>query len=223
MLRSVDDQRVHRRHVDAGLDDGRAHQARRRHPPRNRSPPVSRVRLVHLTMGHGHPGLGDEIAQPSGNVSRCSGNPVVDEEHLAFTQELPADGLGDGTLVVFADIGQDRLPISRCGVCKHGQVPNAGECSSPVSAGWVWPLKVNTSTAVPPSADQFGVPDLAGSSGPQALQCLLVLDAEPLIFDRRSDQAQPLGISHVARTACRCVPMIRSTWPARGGLADHLP
>ena len=51
---------------------------------------------------------------------------MVDEENLAFTQQLPADRLCDSALVVLADIGQYRAPFGRRS-CDQGQVTQAGE------------------------------------------------------------------------------------------------
>ena len=51
---------------------------------------------------------------------------VVDEEHLAFAEQLAAERLGDGPVVVLADVGEDRLAVLGWGR-DHRQVPDAGE------------------------------------------------------------------------------------------------
>ena len=40
-------------------------------------------------------------------------HPVVHEEHLALAQQLAPDRLGDGAVVVLADVGEDRLAVLR--------------------------------------------------------------------------------------------------------------
>ena len=53
-------------------------------------------------------------------------HPVVHEEDLALAQQLAADGLGDGPVVVLADVGEDRLALGRRRV-EQREVADAGE------------------------------------------------------------------------------------------------
>ena len=120
----VHDEGVDRGHVDARLDDRRAHQ--------HVVGPVPEVEhhllegaLVHLAVGDRDPGLGHEIAQVGGHALDVV-HPVVDVEDLALAQQLAADRLGDGALVVLAHVGEDRLALRRRGRDER-QVPDAGQ------------------------------------------------------------------------------------------------
>ena len=75
----------------------------------------SSAALVHLAVGDGHPGLGHELADLGRHLVDVL-HPVVHEEDLALAEQLAADGLGDGPLVVLADVGEDRLAVDRRGV-----------------------------------------------------------------------------------------------------------
>ncbi len=68
----VDHQRVDGGHVDARLDDGRAHQHVVLALPEVEDDLLERA-LVHLPVGDGHPGLGGHLAHPVGRRRRCPG------------------------------------------------------------------------------------------------------------------------------------------------------
>ena len=108
---AVDDQGVDRGHVDAGLDDGRAHE-----DVVALLPEVEHHRLeaplVHLPVGDGHPRLGHQVAQVARHAVDVR-HPVVHVEHLALAQELAAEGLADRGGVVLADVGEDRATVGR--------------------------------------------------------------------------------------------------------------
>ena len=120
----VDDERVDRRHVDAGLDDRRADE----HvvvafPEVDHD--LLEASLVHLAVGDRDPRLGDQSAKLRGDALDVL-HPVVDVEDLALAQQLAPDRLGDGALVVLSDVGEDRLALRR----RRGdqrQVPDAGQ------------------------------------------------------------------------------------------------
>ena len=95
---AVDDERVHRRHVDARLDDRGAHEHVVLALPEVDHDLLERA-LVHLAVGDGDAGLGHQLAQLGGHVVDVA-HAVVDVEDLALAQQLAADGLGDGPLVV---------------------------------------------------------------------------------------------------------------------------
>ena len=67
-------------------------------------------------MRHADAGLGDELAQLLTDEVDVL-HPVVDEEHLALTQQLPPDRFGGGTIVELADVGEDGLAV--LGRCVH--------------------------------------------------------------------------------------------------------
>ena len=66
----VDDEGVDRRHVDAGLDDGRAHQHVVAALPEVEHHRLEAA-LVHLPVRDGHPRLGDQAAAPHAPRPRC--------------------------------------------------------------------------------------------------------------------------------------------------------
>ena len=71
------------------------------------------------------PGLGHELAQVLGDELDVL-HLVVHEEDLALAEQLAADGLGDGTIVVLADVGEDRLALLGWRVHQR-QIADAGE------------------------------------------------------------------------------------------------
>ena len=118
-------QGVDRRHVDPRLDDGGADE--------HVSLPIGEVEddllkgpFVHLPMRDGDSRLGDEGSDPPGRIVDVR-HPVVHEEHLALTQELASDGLGDSPLVGLPDIGQDRSTVGG-GRRDHRQIPDPRQC-----------------------------------------------------------------------------------------------
>ena len=79
--------------------------------------------LVHLPVCDRHPGLRHETSDlPRRRIDVC--DPVVDVEDLALSEQLASDGLGHGTLVGLADIGQDR-PTIHGWRGDHREVPDA--------------------------------------------------------------------------------------------------
>ena len=120
----VDDESVHRRHVDPGLDDRRADQ-----DVVGALPEVDHDLLegafVHLPVGDGDAGLRDERPEPGRDALDVL-HAVVDEEDLTLAEQLAADRLGDRALVVLTDVGEDRLALRRRRVDER-QVADAGE------------------------------------------------------------------------------------------------
>ena len=108
---ALDDERVHRRHVDARLDDRRAHEDVELAVPEVDDDLLERA-LVHLAVGDGDARLGHELAQAGGGVLDRA-HPVVDPEHLALAEQLAADRLDGDPLVVAADVREDRLAVGR--------------------------------------------------------------------------------------------------------------
>ncbi len=95
---ALDDEGVHRRHVDAALDDRRAHEHVVAALPEVDDDLLQRA-LVHLPVGDGDARLGHQLAQPAGgHVDRL--HPVVHPEHLALAEQLAADRLDGDALVV---------------------------------------------------------------------------------------------------------------------------
>ena len=78
----VDDERVHRRHVDARLDDRRAHQHVELALPEV-DDDLLEAALVHLPVRHRDPSLGHEVAD-TGRDLLDVGDAVVHEEDLAL-------------------------------------------------------------------------------------------------------------------------------------------
>ena len=76
-------------------------------------------------MGDRDARLGHQVAQLACDVLDV-GHAVVHEEHLALAQQLAADRLGHGPLVVLADVGEDRLAVGRRRV-EEREVADAGE------------------------------------------------------------------------------------------------
>ena len=128
-------------------------------------------------MGHRHSGLGHQVPEPPGYLVDVV-DPVVDEKHLPLAQQLPADGLGHGPLVVLADEGQDGLPVGWWGV-DQAQVPNTGQRHLE-SAGYRRSRQ----------GEDVHV-------GPDCLDGLLVGDAEALFLV--DDEESQVGKGHVTR------------------------
>ena len=117
-------QSVDRRHVNARLDDGRAHQYVVAALPEIEHDPLQGT-LVHLPVGDRDAGFGHQFPKPGGHFFDVT-DPVVDEENLAFAQQFPADGFGHGPLVVLTDVGEDR-PAGGRRRSDERQVPDAGQ------------------------------------------------------------------------------------------------
>ena len=108
---AVDDERVHRRHVDAGLDDRRADEHVVLVLPEVEHHPLERA-FVHLSVRDGDTGLRNELADVRGGVLDVV-HAVVHEEHLPFAEQLAPDRFADGAVVVLADVREDRLALGR--------------------------------------------------------------------------------------------------------------
>ena len=121
---ALDHERVDGRHVDARLDDRRAHEHVVAALPEVDDHLLERA-FVHLPVGDRDPCLGHELAQPGGGrIDRP--HAVVDPEHLALAQQLAADRLDRDPLVVLADVGEDRLAVGGRGL-QQRQVADADQ------------------------------------------------------------------------------------------------
>ena len=78
-----------------------------------------------MAVGHSHPGLRDQLTDPARYLVDVV-HPVVYEEDLAFPEEFSADGLGHRSLVIVADVGQDRLAVGGWGV-NEAEVADSGQ------------------------------------------------------------------------------------------------
>ena len=105
----VDDQRVRIRDVDAGLDDGRAHEHVVLLLPEVDDDLLEAV-FVHLAVGDGDPRLGHEFGEVAGHGFDVA-DPVVDVEDLALAHEFASDRGLDLLVLAFADIGQHRVAL----------------------------------------------------------------------------------------------------------------
>ena len=144
----------------------------------------------------------------SGTSSRSSAadlvdvlHPVVHVEDLALAQQLAADGLGHGPLVVLADVGEDGLAVGRRRV-EQRQVADAGEAH------------------LQRAGDRRGGEREHVDVGRQLLDGLLVLHAEALLLVD-DEQAEVLEVRR-RRTSRRWVPMTQSTSPLADALDDGL-
>ena len=108
---AVDDERVDHRHVEAALDDRRAHQHVVLVLPEVEHDLLEPT-LVHLPVGDRDPRLGHELAHVLGDELDVL-HPVVHEEDLPLAQQLATDRLADDAVVVLADVGEDRLAVLR--------------------------------------------------------------------------------------------------------------
>ena len=121
---TVDDERVHRRHVDAALDDRGAHEHVELVLPEVHHDPLE-AGLVHLPVRDRDARLRDQRAHLFGDELDVA-HTVVHVEHLALAEQLPPDGLGDRAVVVLADVGEDGLAVFRRRVDER-EVADAGE------------------------------------------------------------------------------------------------
>ena len=106
---AVDDERVDRRDVEPALDDRGADQHVVLAFPEVEHHPLETA-LVHLPVRDADARLGDELAQLLAHEVDVL-HPVVDEEHLTLTQQLPPDRLGRGPVVELAHVGEDGLAV----------------------------------------------------------------------------------------------------------------
>ena len=121
---AVDDERVDRRHVEAALDDRRAHEHVVLAFPELLHDPLEPA-LVHLAVRDRDARLGHELAHVGRDVLDVL-HAVVHEEHLPLAQQLAPDRLRHGARVVLVDVGEDRLAILGRRVDER-QVADAGE------------------------------------------------------------------------------------------------
>ena len=179
---ALDDERVHRRHVDARLDDRRAHEHVEAALPEVDDDLLERA-LVHLPVGDGDARLGHQLAEAGrGGVDRL--HPVVDPEHLALAEQLAPDRLDRDPLVVLADVGEDRLAIGRRGL-QQRQVADADEAH------------------LERARDRRGRQREHVDVGLELLHRLLVLDAEALLLVD-DQQAEVLELDVVLRAGGGC-------------------
>ncbi len=132
---SVDDERVHRGHVDARLDDRRADEHVEPALPEVDDDLFERA-FVHLSVRDRDAGLGDEVAERRRDRLDVL-HAVVHEEDLTLAEQLPTDRLGDGAVVVLADVGEDRLAVGGRRV-QQREVADAGEAHLQACAGSGW-------------------------------------------------------------------------------------
>jgi hypothetical protein len=92
--------------VEAGLDDGGAHQDVELARVEVEHDPLQHA-LGHLAMTDGHPGARDQTAHP-GRGPLDGLDPVVDVEHLPAAVDLAQDGVAHQPVVVLGDAGQNR-------------------------------------------------------------------------------------------------------------------
>ena len=104
---AVHDEGVRVGDVQAGFDDGRAHEDVELVVPEVLDDGLE-LMLVHLAVGGAHARLGDQLGDVGGD--RGDGvDAVVHVEHLAVAQELAPDRGADLGVRVGTDEGQDRL------------------------------------------------------------------------------------------------------------------
>ena len=111
LVRAVHDHRVDARDVDAGLDDGRAHQHMNLPLDEVDQGPLQLPR-VHLSVAHGDGRFWHQLAQSRGHGLDAR-DPIVDEEDLAAAPELGQDVFSNPRLVEPGQSGLDRPPIGR--------------------------------------------------------------------------------------------------------------
>ena len=158
---AVDDHRVRGRHVDAALDDGRAHQQVEAPVVEIEHQPLE-VALAHLAVADAHVGLRHQRAQLGGALLDRLDR-VVDEVHLAAAADLAQDRLADRRRVPLQHEGLHREPLGRRGRDQR-QVAQAAE------------------RHVEGARDGRGGQRQHVDVGPQRLQALLVAHAEAVLL-----------------------------------------
>ena len=113
-------------------------------------------------MGHGHPGLGNQVAHFASHLIDVL-DPVVYEEDLTLAQQFPTNGLSDWPLVIVADVSEDGLAVGRRRV-EQTEVANPGE------------------RHLQCARNGRGRQSQHVDVGSQLLDRLLVANAEPLLF-----------------------------------------
>ena len=121
---AIDDERVHRGHVEPALHDRGADQhvvlaiGEIEHHPLEPT-------FVHLPVRDRDARLGDQMAHLLGHVLDVL-HPVVHEEDLTLTEELASDRLRHRAVVVLPHVGEDRLTCLRRRLHER-EVTDAGE------------------------------------------------------------------------------------------------
>ena len=111
--------------VDAGLDDGGAHQ-HLNFAVGHLLHDAAQLPLAHLAVGGGDGYLvPQQLPQPSSGVFDVL-HTVVEVIDLTAPIQLPADGLGDNAPVVLQHVGLHRLPVLRR-LLDSAHVPDAAE------------------------------------------------------------------------------------------------
>ena len=166
----VDDERVRVGDVDARFDDSRADEHVDLLVPEVDDHLLKRT-LAHLPVGDRDSRLRHEIAQPRCDpVDRL--DPVVNEEHLAVSEQLAADRSRDLLIVIGADEGEHRVALLRWGLDDR-HLANPGHRHLQGARDW--------------GSRHCEDIDIRAES----LEVLLVLDAEPLLLIE-DDQAEIL-------------------------------
>ena len=120
----VDNEGVRVRNIQAGLNDGGAHQHVKAALPEVHNN-LLQARLAHAAVGGGDARLRHELADFRGNIVDVS-HAVVHEEHLSFTHELAADCGGNLAVGARTDEGQHGVALLRRGG-KGGGFANTGQ------------------------------------------------------------------------------------------------
>ena len=104
---AVNDERIRVGDIQAGFDDGRAHEDIELVVPEVLDDGLELV-LVHLAVGGAHAGLGDQLGDVGGDRGDRV-DTVVHVEHLPIAQQLAPDCGADLGVRVGTDEGQDGL------------------------------------------------------------------------------------------------------------------
>ena len=124
-VRVLDDEGVDVGDVDAGLDDGGAHQDVRL-PVHHGLHDGGQLLLGHLPVAGDDADLRPQHLLEPGGGGVDALHPVVEVVHLAAPAQLPADGVLDDGPVVLQHVGLHRLAVRRR-LLQGGHVPQAAE------------------------------------------------------------------------------------------------
>jgi len=172
LVGAVDDDGIGARHVDAGLDDGRAHQQVEAAVVEVAHDPLQ-VALAHLAVGDLYAGLGHQGLDLLRRVLDGL-DLVVQEVDLSAAVDLALAGLLDQRVAPGRDEGLDRMALHRRGG-DDGEIAHAGH------------------RHVQRARDRRGGQRQHVHLGAQILQLLLVTDAEAmLLVDDRKPQVLEL-------------------------------
>ena len=121
---AVDNHRVHRRQVDAGLDDCRADQHVKASLPKVNHHSLE-CAFIHLAVRDNDASIGHQLSDAASHLVNI-GDAVVDEKDLAFTQQFTTNSLDYCCFAVLTYVGQDGASIG--GRRRHHrQVANTSE------------------------------------------------------------------------------------------------